>query len=64
MTVSKAVSERDIFLGYQRPIPCMDQLKPALGVLLDHGYLREQAQAARIGPGRKPSPIYEVNPKG
>jgi hypothetical protein len=37
-------------------------LEPGLDVLWQYGYLRQQPSPDRPGPGRKPSPIYEVNP--
>ncbi len=38
------------------------QLEPALAILCEHGYIRLRAGDARPGAGRKPSPVYEVNP--
>lgn len=40
-----------------------DDLDEPLALLAEHGYIREQAQEERAGPGRKPSPKYEVNPR-
>jgi replicative DNA helicase len=38
-------------------------LEGGLGVLVEHGYIREDPnQPPHRGPGRKPSPRYEVNP--
>jgi replicative DNA helicase len=38
-------------------------LEGGLGVLIEHGYIREEPnQPPHRGPGRKPSPRYEVNP--
>jgi hypothetical protein len=39
-----------------------DDLDQPLGLLCDHGYIREVEQAERPGPGRKPSQQYDVNP--
>jgi len=36
-------------------------MEPALRLLEEHGYIRERPAADRPGPGRKPSPIYDVN---
>ena len=38
------------------------ELEPGLDVLWQYGYLRQRPSPGRPGPGRKPSPIYEVNP--
>lgn len=39
-----------------------DELKAALGVLVDNGYLRRVEASLRPGPGRRPEPSYLVNP--
>jgi hypothetical protein len=39
-------------------------LEPALAVLQVHGYIRPQPPKETMGPGRKPSPAYDVNPLG
>ncbi len=39
-------------------------LEPALAVLQAHGYIRQQPLKETKGPGRKPSPTYDVNPLG
>ena len=31
-------------------------------MLVAHGYIRERPSPERPGPGRKPSPTYDVNP--
>jgi hypothetical protein len=38
------------------------QLEARLALLCRHGYLRRKPDGNRQGPGRKPSPVYEVNP--
>ena len=40
----------------------LDALTPALRLLEQHGYIREVVVEPRKGPGRKPSPLYMVNP--
>jgi hypothetical protein len=59
----KRVSKRDIHanvLGGRRTIEEVDQV---VALLLRYGYLRLAAQKDRGGPGRKPSPEYEVHPQ-
>lgn len=40
-----------------------DDLDPALAMLTEYNYIREMPSEERAGPGRKPSPRYEVNPR-
>jgi hypothetical protein len=57
------ISKRDLFekvKGYHIT-QSVEQLDAALKVLADHGWVREVPQG-REGPGRKPSPLIEVNP--
>ncbi|MFO0897984.1 MAG: YfjI family protein [Pirellulales bacterium] len=43
--------------------PRVSDLEPALRVLEDRGYIRLRAPVSqKTGPGRSPSPVYEVNP--
>lgn len=45
-----------------RGVRTMMELEPMLALLIEYGYLRPLPPAKRSGPGRPPSPIYEVNP--
>jgi replicative DNA helicase len=56
------VTKREIFEGTKGRFQRVNALEPALALLVEHGFLREPPQEARPGPGRKPSPVYEVNP--
>ena len=38
-------------------------LDPALQLLEDHGFTRPEEQPQRSGPGRRPSPRWEVHPR-
>lgn len=49
---------RDLRGHFKRP----ERLLPALKVLAEHGYIREQDQGERAGRGRKPAPAFDVNP--
>ena len=54
-------TKRDAFNGVRGTIRKVTELEDPLRLLSDHGYIREKANE-RTGPGRKPSPIYNVNP--
>ena len=56
------LAARTIYEGVKGTLPTMPDLRPALDLLVEHGYVREAPGAARSGPGRKPSPVYQVNP--
>jgi hypothetical protein len=55
-------TKRDAFEGTKGRFGKVSELEPALDLLVSHGYLREHHPEERRGPGRKPSPTYEVNP--
>lgn len=60
-----ALSKRDIFEGVKGRFRRVEMLDPALQVLEEYGYVRVvPLSSERDGPGRKPSPTYEVNPLG
>jgi hypothetical protein len=56
-------TKRDAFEGTKQRFGKVSELEPALELLVAHGYIREDPnQPHTKGPGRKPSPRYEVNP--
>ena len=55
-------SRRDAFEGTKGHFKKVETMEPALRVLEQHGFIRERPAADRPGPGRKPSPVYDVNP--
>ena len=55
-------TKRDAYQGTKGRFKRVEALEPALATLVEHGYIRERPTEERRGPGRKPSPIYEVNP--
>jgi hypothetical protein len=59
---ARTVKKRDLFEGTKGRFKRVDALQPALGLLIGHDYIREQAPVERPGPGRKPSPTFELNP--
>ena len=59
----KRFTKRDAFEGTKGRFGKVAELEPGLELLTAHGYIREEAHADdRRGPGRRPSPTYEVNP--
>ena len=55
-------SKRQLFQDMKGYFKRVSQLEPALAVLEEHGYIRCRLAEPRPGAGRKPSPVYEVNP--
>ncbi len=56
-------TKRDLFEGVKGRFKKVANLEPGLDLLVDHEYLRHRVIAPqRSGPGRRPSPIYDVNP--
>ncbi|MGB8298222.1 MAG: DUF3987 domain-containing protein [Polyangia bacterium] len=53
---------RNCFEAVKGKIKKTDELRTALAVLEEHGYIRRRAEERHEGPGRKPGPTYEVNP--
>lgn len=58
----RSFSKRQLFQALRGYFKRVSQLEPPLLVLQEHSYIRLQASEARPGAGRKPSPVYEVNP--
>jgi replicative DNA helicase len=62
-TSAERFTRRELFTALPRGrFPKVDALDPALELLEAHGYVRRVDQPAPKGPGRRPSPTYEVNP--
>lgn len=59
---AREFTKRDLFEAIKGTYPKADDLDPMLKLLCDHGYIRLQVTEDRAGPGRKPSPRYEVHP--
>jgi DNA polymerase I-like protein with 3'-5' exonuclease and polymerase domains len=58
-------SVRTIWQGVRKRFTHVHELTTVLAVLVERGYLRLQEEPEgdqRTGPGRKPSPVYLVNP--
>jgi hypothetical protein len=54
-------TKRDAHQHGKRRFPKADEIDAALGELARRGYIRERASPT-TGPGRPPSPTYDVNP--
>ncbi|MBI3843244.1 MAG: DUF3987 domain-containing protein [Planctomycetes bacterium] len=55
-------SKRDAFQAMKGRLRRVEIPEAALAVLVEHGYVRERTTTSPRRPGRKPSPIFEVNP--
>ena len=54
--------ERDIFQGTRGRFRRMDSLRPALNLLVQHGFLRRVDPSPSTGAGRPAGPTYHVSP--
>jgi len=55
-------SQRDAFNALRSRFRRADELDAPLLLLVDHGFIRLRAEEPRTGPGRKRSPVFDVNP--
>jgi hypothetical protein len=55
-------SRRDAHRSLHRQFRRAEELDPVLDLLVRHGFIRPQDAAPREGPGRSPSPVFEVHP--
>lgn len=55
-------SKRDVFEGTKGRFKRVAALEPALGLLVEHEYIRKRPQDPKPGPGRPPSDVFDVNP--
>ncbi len=55
-------TKRDLFQLVKGRFKAMGPFERALAVLEEHSYIRPQPEIDRPGPGRKPSPKFDVNP--
>ena len=55
-------TRRDLFNETRSRFKKVANMDPALDLLVDHGYIWEREAVPREGPGRKPSPTFDVNP--
>jgi hypothetical protein len=57
-----SVSKRDIYQAFKGRFKTVEELDPALKILLDAGYLRPEPRLKPTSAGRPASPRYEINP--
>jgi hypothetical protein len=55
-------TKRDAFEGTKGRFRRVEAMEPALRLLTEYSYIRQREPENRAGPGRKPSPTYDVNP--
>jgi hypothetical protein len=55
-------SERDAYQGTKNRFKKVADLRPALTILVEHGYIRERKRPSGGGPGRPAGPVFEVHP--
>jgi DNA polymerase-1 len=55
-------TKRDAFAGSRGTFETVVKMEPALELLEKHYLIRPKTTESRSGPGRKPSPVYQVNP--
>jgi Protein of unknown function (DUF3987) len=56
------ITKRDAFEGTKGRFRRVEAMEAALRLLTEHSYIRQREPENRAGPGRKPSPTYDVNP--
>jgi hypothetical protein len=62
-TGSTSFSKRDVHQGTRGTFKRIEAIEAPLNLLVEHGYIRKQTRDQQeIKPGRKASPIYDVNP--
>jgi hypothetical protein len=59
---SKIVSQRDLHAGVWGGSADVDKASDIIALLVRYGWLRPFLEEARKGPGRHPSPRYEIHP--
>jgi hypothetical protein len=55
-------TKREAHYALQGTFKIVDELEPALAVLVRHGLIRPEPAETKPGPGRRPSPAYQVHP--
>ena len=56
------VPEADAHQALKGTFKRVDDIEPVLTLLEKHGFIRPELSGQKRGPGRSPSPYYEVNP--
>lgn len=58
---STSFTKREAFEATKGTFKKVEMMEPALSLLQEHGYIRQQLNLQQSGPGRK-SEVYEINP--
>jgi hypothetical protein len=58
----RRVSKRDLHTNVWGGSRTVEEVDSVVSLLCRHGYFRPVVQQDQGGPGRKPSPVYEVHP--
>jgi hypothetical protein len=59
----RSCTKRELYQLVKGRFKSVEALEPAVVVLQRHGYIRIRKAVDRSGPGRKASPIFDVNPR-
>jgi replicative DNA helicase len=60
---AREFKNRDVWPATRGHFKRADKLRLSLNLLEEHGFIRATDQESKNGPGRKPAPLYQVNPK-
>lgn len=55
-------TKRDVHQALRGRFKRIEEVEAPLQLLCDRGYIRRRIEDSQRGPGRKPSPGFEVNP--
>jgi replicative DNA helicase len=55
-------TKRDLHQSLRGTFKRVEDLERPLALLASHGFVRKQEETSHDGPGRRPSPVYDVNP--
>jgi hypothetical protein len=61
-TEHRHFTKREAFEGTKGRFKRVEAMEPGLKLLIEHGFIRPWDAGERPGPGRKPSPTYDVHP--
>ena len=61
-TGAESFAARDAYRASRTRVRAPAEMDPALDLLVDHEVIRRRPAPPRFGPGRPPSPMFDVNP--
>jgi hypothetical protein len=59
----ESFTKRDVHQGTRGTFRRAGDVDAPLAVLVERGFVRQRQETSSSGPGRQPSPTYDVNPK-